>query len=272
MDSVSVVTPEKQIVQDFSDYYSELSSLEVKLGEEEPMYLKQIRPFLLTSELVSMGGKSLGKGKGKKNKKGKDVAKTFTESTKLPNLKSPISDNKVYKVVQEYTLSAQLTASTSAIADYGIAFTVSSLNQAGTLQALFDQYMISEIELWLIPRFMGTDVGGLLYSVVDYDTSAAITTAASMNNYSNVVVTPANEGHYRRFVPHIAVASYSGTFVSFTNVPSQWIDWQSTGVLHYGFKSLVTQLSSTVVPATGPGSDLAYDLQVRLTVLNRNVI
>lgn len=272
MDSVSSVTTEKQNVQPFSEYYSELSSLEVKSGEVEPMYLKQIRPFLLSNEINSMGSKGSGKRKGKKGNKSKDTIKTFTESTKLPNLKSVISDNKVYKIVQEFTLTAFITASTSAIADTGTNFTVSQLSQASVLAQVFDQYMISEIEVWLIPRFMGTDVGGLLYSVVDYDTSTAVTTVAAMNSYSNVCFTPANEGHYRRFAPHIALASYSGTFVSFTNVPPQWIDWQSTGVLHFGFKTLVTQLSSTVVPATGPGSDLAYDLQVRLHVLNRNVI
>lgn len=263
MGTVSVSTSEEKIVEPFSSYFSELAELDVKTGESEPLFLKGIRPFLLTNE-VNLSGKNMVSKKGRKNKKSRyrDIIKTFTQSNPMPCLKNIIPDNKPYRVVQEFTLIDWFTSSTTVFSGMATAFTIGSLAQFSDWATVFDQYMIDEIEVWLIPHIVSGD-DALLYTVVDYDNATAFTSADQPNSYSNVAVSRIQEGHYRRFVPHVAVASYSGTFVSFTNVPATWIDWASPNVQHYGFK---------VATGAAPNGPDRYDLQVRLHFSNRNVI
>jgi len=78
--------------------------------------------------------------------------------------------------------------------------------------------------------------GENLYSVIDYDDANALTTVAGALAYTNVIVTPMTNGHYRKWRPHIAVGAYSGAFTSFKNEVSNWIDVASPGVQHYGLK------------------------------------
>jgi len=69
------------------------------------------------------------------------------------------------------------------------------------------------------------------------------------------------DSHYRKFIPHVAVASYSGTFTSFTNEVAPWIDIASPSVQHYGLKTACTPTTAVV----------QYTARARLSVSFRNV-
>jgi len=170
----------------------------------------------------------------------------FNSTGKPPVTKIP-SNNRVYPFVQEINGSPFLS---NAALPQGIAyaFRLSDIPQASSFEAIFDQYRISAIECWLIPRttsLAGASANaGLLATVVDYDDNSSTTVLNDLLQYSNVVVGSGLDGHYRHFVPHIAMGAYSGAFTSFANVEKQWIDCGSPGVYHYGIKVVWTVTDS----------------------------
>jgi hypothetical protein len=167
-----------------------------------------------------------------------------------------------YSMMQTLVGASALVTSTSVptfVAEY---FTLGQLDQVSTLAALFDQYCINRIETWLLPRvFAATDTTGEVASVVDFDDASALTTFAQATDYQNCIVGKPIEGHYRNFIPHVALAGYGGAFTSYVNVSHQWIDCSSTAVQHYGVK----------FAATVTGVAITYDLMVRYHLSFRNV-
>jgi hypothetical protein len=158
----------------------------------------------------------------------------------IPMRTSAHIDNVPYKVIQETYNTGVMTTSTT-IATFGAIYnTLSQLDQVSTLQSLFDQYRIVEIEHWLIPELPSATNVGEVASVNDYDDATPLTSFGSALDYQNVLVGSTRDGHYRRFKPHCAVAAYSGAFTSYGNVASPWIDCTSPTVQHYGMKLAAT--------------------------------
>jgi len=158
-------------------------------------------------------------------------------------------DNIVHNFIQTIDLGAVLTTNNAATTFFAKNFSFSDIQQVASFQALFDQYRISEVELWIQPVNNSATVatsGPTWYSVVDYDDSATPTSLASLQQYTNVITTPLNNGHYVRFKPHVAEALYGGAFTAFGNIHAPWIDSASPGVQHYGFKMGVN-VTPTVV-------------------------
>lgn len=174
------------------------------------------------------------------------------------------TNNAVFRVIQSFE-PAVITSSTSVPTFTGSAYTVGTLDQASTLIALFDQYKIERIEVWMIPRVstngIGTGNPGLFHSVIDFDDFNVLGTVAQALDYTNVVMGSGLDGHYRTWVPHVATAAYSGAFTSFANETAPWIDAASASVQHYGLKTAwtVTDLALTM------------DVVVRLHTAWRNV-
>jgi hypothetical protein len=173
-------------------------------------------------------------------------------------------DNKSHKVVQTLSVGPIFTTSTSLATFFGLSFTASAhITQFSSFAAVFDQYRIMQIETWVsMPTATLVSNNGLLYSVIDYDNDAAPTNTSTLQNYTNVILSPVTVGHYRRFRPHVAVAAYSGAFSSFKNELADWIDCASTGVAHYGEKFAVDATVAAV----------SVILTVRVTVQFRNTI
>jgi len=156
--------------------------------------------------------------------------------------------NIPFNITQEANAGTLVTTSTSTPSFGSLYFTVAGLDQISSLTAVFDQYRINMVEAWILP-FFGTSNGYTSYSsVIDYDDASNLTTYAQALDYTNVVETQISNGHYRKFVPHVAVAAFSGTFTSYENVTAPWIDCSSTAVQHYGLKiaSPATSVSSTI--------------------------
>jgi hypothetical protein len=117
---------------------------------------------------------------------------------------------------------------------------------AAVSTGFWDQYMIEAVRFTIQPQnnaiglvTNSTTALELLYCVIDYDDSTALSTAANAMAYSNCVVLGPGESCERTFQPRMAVAAYAGAFTSYGNVAPQWIDSASTGVQHYGIKLYV---------------------------------
>jgi len=219
-------------------------------------------PYALSS-MISAGKAGLqAKGthrKGGKGKHSKNVRSKVRESADGKNWSMIIQSrpattlpqriqNLPFNITQEANAGTLVTTSTSTPSFGSLYFTVAGLDQISSLTAVFDQYRVNMVEAWILP-FFGTSNGYTSYaSVIDYDDASNLTTYAQALDYTNVVETQISNGHYRKFVPHIAVAAYSGSFTSYENVTAPWIDCSSTAVQHYGLKiaSPATSVSSTI--------------------------
>jgi hypothetical protein len=184
-----------------------------------------------------------------------------TTSQTLPNRLRPKADTKVYSFNQEVLYNNVLTTSTSVPSFASLSFKLSDLDLVSSYTTIFDQYRIALIEAWVIPDNPGANVAGEIASVVDHDDTSNLTSLASALDYQSCLVDKPQGGHYRCFVPHCASALYSGSFTSYGNVTSPWIDCGSTSVQHYGIK----------LAATAVGASSYYDVLVRYHVEFKNV-
>jgi len=184
-----------------------------------------------------------------------EVVKIWNEfSQSPPFMKRPFKQlNKPFYVCQSIASQNILTLSASVDTAGAAYFTVGALNQISNFTGMFDQYKIILIECTIGLSTTGTvatasaAAASQYCSYIDYDDATAPASYASAIENQNANTTTVIESHYHKFVPHIAVASYSGTFTSFTNEVAPWIDAASTGVQHYGLK-VAAQAASTVNP------------------------
>jgi hypothetical protein len=190
-------------------------------------------------------------------------------SQSVPHLSLRYPDNQVFKFFSMTIIPAVLATSNVGTSHFERAFTASDIAQFSSFAAIFDQYMITMVEAWMVPKNPSTPSGaavdkGRCYSVIDYDDNNALASASAAMAYENCIVCPTQMGIYRKFQPHIAVAAYSGTFSSYQNLSPRWIDCTSTGVNHYGVKYITDQADAAV-------DETVYDLYVRLHYSFRNV-
>jgi len=201
----------------------------------------------------------------KSNKKSKDFAVAYSPQVSLPAAHNYVPPNQVFKFTQSWTDPNHAVSSVTVPTFTASTFTMGSLDQVASLAAVFDQYRMDEVEVWLNPQASSqgtaTSTDGLFSSVIDYDDSNALTTVNQAYDYTNVLTTSGCSGHYRRFKPHVAIAAYSGAFTSFANQESPWIDFASTGVQHYGLKTAWTATTAVC----------KYDLIVRYHMSCRNI-
>lgn len=173
-------------------------------------------------------------------------------------------DNRTFEFCQLVDLGSVLTSSAGAATFYGTAFNAAQLIQISSIQALFDQYKIKELEVWITPVLSAaTTVTSLLYSAVDYDSSATPSSINQITQYQNVMETNATNGHYRRWRPHVgmAVGIPNTSVQGMGNVVAPWIDSLTTGVNHNGL----------VIAMAASATTVTLNLRVRYTVQVRNV-
>jgi len=197
-------------------------------------------------------GPAKGKKKGFPTMEIAKIWNTFSQSQYF--MRRPFHQlNQPFYVCQSIAAQNILTLSASVDTNGAAFFTVGGLNQIGNFTGLFDQYKIIGIECWINLSTTGTvavasaAAASQYTSYIDYDDATAAASYAVAIENENAITSPVIEGHYHSWVPHVAVASYSGTFTSFTNEVAPWIDAASTGVQHYGLK-VSAQVASTVNP------------------------
>lgn len=174
-------------------------------------------------------------------------------------------DGRTYTFVGTAELGNVLTSSsTLPIVTYGTSFGAGGLNNFSALSTVFDEYRIKSVEVWLRcagPACSPTYATNLrLVSVIDYDnTTVTGYTSGNFESYANCITTSQYDGHYRKWVPHVADALYAGAFTGYGNKIAPWIDCQSNAVQHYGLKCAIINASSS-------NGDLVVSLTYRVTV------
>lgn len=171
--------------------------------------------------------------------------------------------NKVYTMVKTYQRTQII--STSTIPTTGAYFVdYNSINDSGSLTAVFDQYRIALVEIDFIPDANVAVAGGvpappMFHSVVDLDDVTPVS-IGQLQDYPGCKSTLATTRHRHVFVPHVALAAYSGTFTSYANVSAPWIDVGSPSVQHYGVKYAWSAASTLA----------AYEVIIRVKLEMRN--
>jgi len=236
----------------------------VPLSQDETKLLEDIRTSKSLVPVSAAVKRLMGKATPSQKQRGaKGDGAVFTRATMPAMLFKPVGNgNAVFKLTQEVLSSGAFVTSATLATFNAFAFSVSALDQISPLVALFDQYRIDLIELWFSAEGSAAATAtGNFATVIDYDDFNVLSTYAQALDYVNVVSTMMGVSHYRKFVPHIAMAAYSGAFTSFANVTSPWIDAASPSVQHFGVKVAATVTSAVV----------SYDLTYRLHTSWRNV-
>jgi hypothetical protein len=190
---------------------------------------------------------------------GKVVAKFFNPVAGRPYPTNGISLEQ--QITVELTTSfTNFLVSTTSVPTYATsAFVLTTFGNSGEYTGLFDQYMFHQIEVWLEPTNpagASNSVAGELTTCVDLDDASTPTSLAQIQGKQGAMIGDGAAGRYHRWVPHVAISAYSGTFTSFSNSEPCWIDAASPSVQHYGFKAGIT--------ATGVVQN--YNLAVRAVV------
>lgn len=151
----------------------------------------------------------------------------------------PIKRNKVYTFVSSYTAQA-ITVTTGFDANIALSISLSNFNNVTEYTALFDAYRVGITKVsYNQIAFAGGGVLANIHSVIDYDDSNA-TAVAAMQQYDSYQIDPVESTFTRVFQPLAANAAYSGTFTSFSRMPSTtWCDVASPGIQYYGFKAQI---------------------------------
>lgn len=150
--------------------------------------------------------------------------------------------NKVFSMVKTYQRT-QIVSTTTLSTTGAYYVDYNSVNDSGSLSAVFDQYRIALVEITFIPDATVAIAGGtasasappMFYSAVDLDDNTAVS-LNQLQDYPGCKSTLCTSSHKHVFVPHCALAAYSGSFTSYANVTAPWIDVASPAVQHYGVK------------------------------------
>jgi len=178
----------------------------------------------------------------------------------MPGMTPRIKQYQVHTFQQSYEVLTAHVSNSVAPTYRGFTFLFSSLSDSYNWAQVFDQYRIDFVEVWYVPGvtdITGASNLGLLTTAVDYDDATAPASVAGMLNHEDSLTTRGIAGHYHKFKPHVAIATYSGAFSSYGNVQSPWIDVASPSVEHYGLKAAWTVCDA---------STYVYDMVVRLSV------
>jgi len=216
-----------------------------------PSSLKAKLPYVLATDMMKSRSSGKAKRKGGKNGKGVKVKQGVDGTTwnmismTFPYTRAMMLPNHVHRFRQEIELGTLLTTSTTLPTFGNYNFVLSSLSGVTAYTSLFDQYRVELLEIWVTASSISGDVGlsSRIATVIDFDDSTNLVAFSDALEYETCVDVNSSDGHYRRFVPHIAVAAYSGVFTSFANETAPWIDVASTGVQHYGLKIAAQPMS-----------------------------
>jgi len=196
-----------------------------------------------------------GGGKGKKKGKRSSATKFFDVLAGRP-FPQRISLQQGITVQLEIARTTLATTSTTVNVFSGASFALSSCQGYPSYIALFDQYKIDQIEVWIEPvSAEGTVAFGPSYTCIDLDDPNTPTSIANVAAHQDAMIGNGGAGRYLRWKPHMAVAGQTTT--NLVNVPGTWIDSGYPGVLHFGLKA--------AYEAT-PAGAIVYSFFSRLTV------
>jgi hypothetical protein len=174
--------------------------------------------------------------------KDKYVGKCFDSSRNYPNInRHPSFYNSI--TIQGTVEAASLFTSSTTVPTYsGTIFALSGLSNYTAYTAVFDEYKIDKIEMWIFNaagpgNVTATSFGiGTWNSAVDYDDGNTPTSISQVSDKQTNVASSIFAAHYHSWVPRYAIDAYVGTFTGFGTARG-WLDCASPTVQHYGVKT-----------------------------------
>jgi len=127
---------------------------------------------------------------------------------------------------------------------YARYFSLDQLPSYSEFTTLFDRYKITRVDIKFVCSFNGANIAipattptsiPQLLSVHDYDDETALSQSADYYQYSTFRIDRLDRILNFSLVPRVASAVYNGAFTGYGN-SVMWLDMNSTGVRHYGFK------------------------------------
>lgn len=158
--------------------------------------------------------------------------------------------NGNFRVTQSFESVGNATSSVVANTYTANYVTGAAFDQFASFATVFDQYKIEMVEVTYIPQNAeGSAITntGLFTCVVDHDDALLLTSVAQAMDYPEQQTVRGSDIIRFTFQPNIALAAYSGSFSSYANVHSQWIDTNSASVQHYGWKTAWSPTSVALV-------------------------
>jgi len=167
---------------------------------------------------------------------GKVVSKAFNLVAERPMPAMTSLDQSIRVTLGSHTPSF-FTTSTSIPTYASAAFILTNFGDYLQYVGLFDQYRFEQIEVWIAPNSVVTNVAiGDFVSAVDIDDAATPAAFSPVLSKQGALSTSGQSSHYHKWRPHVAIAAYSGAFTSFSNEPALWIYSGSPSFQHFGLK------------------------------------
>jgi len=163
-----------------------------------------------------------------------------SQTWNVPSERTPLgqlvrSDNRPYRFSQMVDYGTLVTTSAGGQTFGATAFKLNDLTQASSFQAIFDQYRIASVEVWVAcTSTTGILNPPLMCAVVDYDDAVVPSNITQLLQYTNCAEVPLTNGVYYHIIPHATATLNSGSGVE--TVPHPWINSATPAVLHYGVK------------------------------------
>lgn len=157
-------------------------------------------------------------------------------------------------------------------------FALSNVPNYTEFTNLYDQYKINAVKVTLIPRgntaeitassgastvFQGQSVG--VFSVIDYDDTAALANINEACQYQNMKMTRATQQHSRYLKPRFNLLSITNQGTGATGASQNtrgWLDCDYINVPHYGVKWALQQ---------NVNYNLTYDVKIDYYLAFKNV-
>lgn len=131
------------------------------------------------------------------------------------------------------------------------AFHLSDLTNSTNLTALFDQYFLhSVLAIFTFERLLSSASAPVIYTAIDYDSVAPITTVAAIQEYQSVLesVCLSALSVQRLIRPAIAMDILAaGGSTAAAGVGRTWVDCDYSTVEHYGLRSITQDLPTDAV-------------------------
>ncbi len=236
----------------------------------EPRHSAPSAPTTLQSALEALPAGITSRGERNRNRRGRrrdqiELSTARSNDAVIPWYKRP-STYQEFKTVQCVFSSSLATSSTTVPVFGALSFNVGATNSfSAGFSAVFDEYRIDMIEVFIQPVGL-TEITnnanyGQFVSVIDIDDAGTPSSLADLCDYNSAVVSNCTVGHYHRWKPTYAVATYQGAFTAYS-VGTGFIDCAYPSVQHYGIKYGL---------GLSPAAAVNYEYQVRYHITYRAI-
>jgi hypothetical protein len=146
-------------------------------------------------------------------------------------------------------------------------FTIAQMGGVANFIAVFDEYRIDAIEVWIEPTFNTAPSTaaeqGTFVSAIDLDDASTPSSYTTVASYQDAVDTSVFSAHYHKWVPTASSAYFAGAvFTGYGSETRPWLDSTSTSIQHYGLKVAVSATTT---------NSLVFRVMVRLSVTFRGL-